>query len=547
LHAVLSYARRLGQRAAADEGDAPLLRRFAEHRDEAAFAALVGRHGPMVWSACTRLLAATPDAEDAFQATFLVLARKAGAVRRPDLLGPWLHGVAVRTAAKLRTAAARRRRKEERAAMTPSTADPTPDVVWRDLRPVLDEEVGRLPEKFRAPFVLCYLEGISNEEAARRLGCPKGTVLSRLARARERLRDRLTRRGVALPGGLLAAALAEGTASAAVPVALVETTVRLGLACAAGAGPSASIPAVALAEGVVRTMFLAKIKMAAVVLLALGLVGSGMGFLGYRPSTGGEGLAAAQEPGRVASPTKAAEKAKPPAEAAAPAATTRPLREALNAVIQFGGADDPKATLEEILGMLGDRHDVRFDINERAFKAAEAPGPILQTPVAETPLPRMNLPLAEVLRKLLQRLPVDATFVLRKHAIEITTVDALRAELRLPPNRTLLPLLYDEEVKDVPLAAALRTLSEATGVSIVLDQQSVPDKEARVSARFLNVPVDAAVRVLANMAGLSAVRLDNVLYVTTRDKAKELQAEASEGLAGPIPEEVKPPKAEKPK
>src|SRR5262245_11785251 len=148
LYGGLHYLRRLGVAAPAAPGgeDAALLRRFAASGDGDAFAALVGRHGPLVWGVCARTLGDGQDAEDAFQATFLVLARKAGAVRRPELLGPWLHGVARRTAAKLRAAAYRRQARECAMAGEPAV-EATPDVVWRDLRPVLDEEVGRPPER----------------------------------------------------------------------------------------------------------------------------------------------------------------------------------------------------------------------------------------------------------------------------------------------------------------------------------------------------------------------------------------------------------------
>src|SRR5262249_37019208 len=140
------------------------------------------------------------------QAVFLVLARKAGAIGRPELLANWLYGVAYRTALKAKTARIRRRLLEIRA-LPRNAADPVVDATWQDLRPLLDEEVNRLPAKFPAPFLLCHIEGKTNEEAARQLRCPLGTILSRLARARQRLRQRLTRRGVTLSAGLLAAQL----------------------------------------------------------------------------------------------------------------------------------------------------------------------------------------------------------------------------------------------------------------------------------------------------------------------------------------------------
>src|SRR5262249_38351825 len=160
--------------------------------------------------------------EDAFQAAFLVLARKAGAIARPESLANWLYGVAYRTAREARTRDAKRRARERERAEKP-TVDPNNDLLWRDLRAVLDGEVRRLPDRDGAAFVLGYREGGTNEEAARLLGCPKGTVLSRLAWARQRLRDRLTRRGVTLSAAGAGAAFAAESLAAAVPAELVRS------------------------------------------------------------------------------------------------------------------------------------------------------------------------------------------------------------------------------------------------------------------------------------------------------------------------------------
>ena len=175
--------------------DRELVRAFAATRDEAAFAEIVRRHGPMVLAVCRRVLADAPEADDAFQAVFLVLARRAGSVGRPERLGGWLHGVAVRCARRARSAAASRRAKEH--PMSDVAAPAAADPLWADARPVLDEEIGKLPEKLRAALVLCELEGLGRAEAAERLGVPEGTLSSRLARAKEALRSRLVRRGLA--------------------------------------------------------------------------------------------------------------------------------------------------------------------------------------------------------------------------------------------------------------------------------------------------------------------------------------------------------------
>jgi RNA polymerase sigma factor (sigma-70 family) len=269
-HALPTLPHTTDSAPAVEAADRQLLQRFVTAQDQAAFAALVRRHGPMVLGVCRRLLSDAHEAEDAFQATFLVLVHKARSVRRPERLGPWLHGVACRVAAQARDAARRRARQREAANMPDS--DPTVETVWRELRGVLDEELGRLAEKYRAPLVLHYLEGKSTEEVARQLGCARGTVLSRLARGRDRLRDRLVRRGVTLTVWGLALALAEKAAPAAVPAALAEGTVQ---EAAAGVVPAA---VAALTRGVLRAMLLSKLRVAGVVLLAVAAVaGIGVG------------------------------------------------------------------------------------------------------------------------------------------------------------------------------------------------------------------------------------------------------------------------------
>ena len=260
--------------AARELTDGQLLERFAAGRGEGAelaFAALVERHGPMVLRVARGILGDPHDAQDAFQATFLVLVAKARGLRVRDSLGPWLHQVARRTASCLRADAARRRRLDRRAARAGEAARPE---VVDDLAGVLHEEIGRLPERYRAPVVLCDLEGRTHEQAARDLGWPVGTVKSRQARARERLRLRLTRRGLAPGLALLAAGRAPG---APLPMSLVDGTAA---AAARFAASRAIAPgtAAALARGVIRIMARLRWARAASVLLALG-VASGAGLV----------------------------------------------------------------------------------------------------------------------------------------------------------------------------------------------------------------------------------------------------------------------------
>jgi RNA polymerase sigma factor (sigma-70 family) len=229
--------------SAADLSDGELLERFRRHGEQAAFTLLLQRHGPMVLSVCRRVLGNHADAEDAFQATFLVLARHARTIRRKASAGSWLYGVARQVALKaLRTAA--RRHAHERARPAPAAAA-VPEAELKEQRRVVEEELGRLPEKYRAPVVLCYLEEKTHDQAARELGCPKSSLTSRLGRARELLQSRLSRRGLALPAAA-AGLLLEDAACATVPAALVLQSVRV---AAGGDAGCVSAPIAALARG----------------------------------------------------------------------------------------------------------------------------------------------------------------------------------------------------------------------------------------------------------------------------------------------------------
>jgi RNA polymerase sigma factor (sigma-70 family) len=282
LACVLRHVQRLvGGRLSTRLSDGELLERFTTQHDEAAFEVLVQRHGPLVLRVCRRVLHDAYDAEDAFQATFLVLARKAASIRSHTSVAGWLYGVAYHLAVRARARAAKRRLHERRAgSMRKVDSDTRP--VGRELEAVLDEELGRLPEKYRTPLVLCYLEGKTNEQAACELGCPAGSMSSRLARARELLRDRLTGRGVALSAAGLACLLGSDVVSAGVPASLVKTTTQAALLFAAGksgAAGAVSAGAVALAEGVVNAMITCNLKLLTALVLTLILLGTGAGVL----------------------------------------------------------------------------------------------------------------------------------------------------------------------------------------------------------------------------------------------------------------------------
>jgi RNA polymerase sigma-70 factor (ECF subfamily) len=249
-----------GQPLAAEPTDRQLLDRFVQNRDGAAFEILVRRHGPMVLGVCRRVLTTVQDAEDAFQATFLVLARKAHSLDKPDLLANWLYGVAVRTARKAKARAARRSLLE-RQAFNMAAANTQPEAPTGEEFQSLDEELQRLPDKYRLPLVLCYLEGLTNEQAARRLGWPSGSISYRLARGRELLRRRLSRQQRLLPAMMFPALLAQTMTPEDVPGRLVLATVQAAVEEADDAGrrplqrpPSISAAVSELAEEILATL-----------------------------------------------------------------------------------------------------------------------------------------------------------------------------------------------------------------------------------------------------------------------------------------------------
>jgi RNA polymerase sigma factor (sigma-70 family) len=258
-----------------EDSDEQLLHAFTTRRDDGAFAALVRRHGPMVLHVCRRVLGHEQDAEDAFQATFLVLARSAASLRNKTSLASFLHGTAYRTAMKAKQTAACRRKHE---GQTPSRSpvDPTAELSWREVKTLLDQEIARLPEIYRIVFVLFYLETLSLAETARRLGLKEATAAKRLAEARKRLGQRLRRRGVELTAVLSAIALASPPASA-LQIALTAATIEAAMATAAGEGLAGvvSAPVAALVEKSTPILSFGKAKLA-MLLLAVGVLeGSG--------------------------------------------------------------------------------------------------------------------------------------------------------------------------------------------------------------------------------------------------------------------------------
>jgi RNA polymerase sigma factor (sigma-70 family) len=298
-----------------------LLARFVRSRDAAAFAGLVELHGRLVWNVCRRVLQHQQDAEDAFQATFVVLARRAGAIRRHESLTSWLYGVAYRVAVRARQ---RRRALREQGMISSSEPHEPPPGVWHELRPILDDEVSRLPRKYREPVVLCYFEGQTHAEAGRTLGWPTGTVAGRLARARDLLRRRLVRRGIAAPAAGLGFLLLEQAACAATPAHLLTATPPLAVAAAGGIVTGLTANVQALAQGVIKTMVLRNVLLASVLCLGTALFATG-GSLGAYWA-----LAPNDEAGAAAKPANqpAKQAGNPPAKAAEPVVRVVQLKHA---------------------------------------------------------------------------------------------------------------------------------------------------------------------------------------------------------------------------
>jgi RND family efflux transporter MFP subunit len=277
LSAVVRYLQHLaGSAGSSGASDAELLERYVRHRDEAAFELLVWRHGALVFNVCRRILPCEQDAEDAFQATFLAFVRKAGSISGRGSVAAWLYKVAYRVALEARERTRKTTAREKSGGET-LAVQPADDPLWSDVRPILDEELNRLPERLRRPIVLCYLQGKSNAEAARELGCRLGTIYSRLSRGRELLRHRLQRRGVMLPIAALTTAMTAHALEAAPAIFLVWAAARAAFAFVDPSAAAAVSPRVAtLAEGVLRTMFVTKLKIAVVMVLVMGMAAGGV-------------------------------------------------------------------------------------------------------------------------------------------------------------------------------------------------------------------------------------------------------------------------------
>jgi len=475
--------RSIGPRPTNDLADAALLARFVAERDEAAFAALVRRHGPMVLGVCRRVLRHAHDADDVFQATFLVLARKAARLdgRRP--LAGWLYIVARNLALKLRARAAcrRTRDKEIRDMITTESNDQTSQ---SEACEVLDAELGRLPEKYRAPLVLCHLQGMTHEAAAKELGWPVGSMAGRLARGQELLRERLLGRGVWLSAAALAALLTEQAAAVS-----MSTSLEIGRAAALFAAGntsagSASAAAVALAGGALKAMSLTKLKIAAALVVGLGILagGAGAGLLAFRGGPAATPALAGTLPSP--SPAVAAKEEREAEPIQEEAEARRLLRRKLDTRCNLERGIGPGTRLQDALEFFDDRYELNLFVDTKAFAAAGDPK-IHERPV-QLPGPfsqRLSTALRLVLRQVELENGLVGGYRIKGNVLEIVPVEPTDTdERRLPRNlrrRFLRPVRWDKELPEkISVARALEMIATRYGERLTIDAESFKSLEA---------------------------------------------------------------------
>jgi RNA polymerase sigma factor (sigma-70 family) len=516
--------RAAGAAALAGRTDAELLRHVLAGPGaaaEAEFTVLVHRHGPLVYRTCRAALRDTHDAEDAFQATFLVLARKARSLRVRGDLGPWLYEVARRVTAHARAAAARRRKHEQQAAAVRAGSVSDGTTSDSEIASLVHDAVGRLPQRFRAAVVLCDLEGLSYREAAGRLGWTLPTVRNRLARGRQRLRTALLRAGLAPESAALATATAP-----TLPRALAIATSRAAAQVATGSAGGVPESVLLLVNGGLHAMLIAKLKTAGLSILAAAVLVAGAYRLG------------AQGPGapRGANATPLHIAATAPAQADPPAAEPRKGAAAivakLNQRVNIEKEVD-NTPLRDVLSFLSDKYDVTFVVNVVAFDRDNANKHVEDNPVR---LPKMpGVTLRTILQHLLAQ--VQGTVLVRNDHFEVVTHNQALVEVFGPLPNWVVEHRLEQPIVNVvcdgsPLERALAEIAEQSGRNVVLDSRITDRDKLAVTAKLLNTPIDTAVRVLAEMVSLKSVQLDNVFLVTTREHAAELQAEEAKHAEG---------------
>jgi RNA polymerase sigma factor (sigma-70 family) len=509
--------RTAGAAALAGQSDAELLRHVVAGPGAAAFTVLIHRHGPLVYRTCRAALRDTHEAEDAFQATFLVLARKARSLRVCGDLGPWLYEVARRVSVHARAAAARRRKHEQQTAATRARSVSDGTDGDSEIASLVHDAVSRLPERFRAAVVLCDLEGLSYREAAGRLGWTLPTVRNRLARGRQRLRTTLRRAGLAPESTALATATAQ-----TMPRALAVATARVAAQVATGSAGGVPESVLALVNGGLHAMLIAKLKTVGLSMLAAAVLVAGAYGLGAQ--------APAEKP-KAANAEPVAQAAVPPALAAQePRMSAEKLVAKLNEPVIID-KEIENTPLKDVLAFLNDRYGVAFIVNVQAFDRDNANRMVEDSPVR---IPRMpGVSMRTLLRYLLGQ--VQGRVLVRSDHLEVVPLnEAMTVAYAKPSGRyvsefrleaqlgaSLVNIASDRQL----LERALADIAEQSGRNVVLDTRVTDRDKLVVTTKLLNTPTDTAVRVLAELCKLKSVPLDNVLVVTTREHAAELQAE----------------------
>ena len=517
------------------DADAELLGRHVASRDEEAFAELVRRYGPMVHAVCRRRLGPGADCDDAFQVTFMVLARDAAKIVHRESVPGWLFRVATLAGLKLAGRNARRPAGRLPASLAGRDGDPAAAAAGKELRDALELEIAALPDKLRAVVVLCGLEEKTNAEAAALLGCPTGTIDSRLSAARKALKARLARRGLAV--GAAAALDALGRADAgAVPAELIETTTRAAVLYATGR--ASANPLTPLADGVTPTMGTIHLKLLVTVGMSLALFG-----------TVGAGLfhAAAQErpapkPGSPTAATDPPAKPDPAPPADGSTSLSAPKDEAavraiLDRPLNVRGIEtlDFQTFLNQVTAETG----LPVWIDYAAFKRTWGPNNLddfkpTDRRVGRFPLDTSSLSLGELLTQALATAMPDAAY--RVQGNRVVIVPAYQSTTLPDGSGTVEPQipfgLALEQAAGPPVSVgfreqtlpdALASLRRRTGANIVLDPKAAEAAQAKVTASFDDVRLLTVLTVLAEGAGLEVVALDNVFFLTTSDTAAKLR------------------------
>ena len=549
---ISALFRRLAPPNAADApADADLLARFVRTHDEPAFAELVRRHGAMVLSVCRRRLGTGPDADDAYQVAFLALARDARKVRGESVAG-WLYRVAHLSALKLNG-------RVHRHKPDPLTTDPAAPMTREpdaDLKAVIDEELAALPDRFRGVAVLCLVEGLTNTEAADRLGIPKGTVDSRLSTAKAKLRDRLLKRGVAAASLLsLETALSSATATAAGrAAALAAELVPLALNYASGTPLPGSEHLTTLANGVKPTMNALSIKWLAALTLTTGLLG-GVGY-GVYHANAGDDTPQAQKKADPKKPPKADEKPQPKGELRAERVAVKNADEVMTA-LQSTAQFPETMQFEQLTELINEQLGLIVRIDTAAFvRRSFQEGWVKKLLAKELRLKSVQkLPVADVLREVLAQLTREdegewiyrLSYRIKGNQILIVpeylpvSTPGFTRGADEPPHFFLKPAdimenIYGEPVtvryKSRPLPEVIEDLQDRTGANIVLKPQGNNPAEVLVTANFNDTRLLTVLKIVGDMCDLKPVVIDNVYYLTDEASAAKLQKQVDRDLFG---------------